>query len=44
MRPLTRQDTQADPAFRELLHDARQVVQVASEATKLPDDQGIALA
>ena len=32
------------PAFRQLLHDTHQVVQVAPEAIKLPDDQGIALA
>ena len=34
----------ADPTFREPLYDTHQVVQVAPEAIKLPDDQGIALA
>ena len=44
LRALARQHTQADPAFREVLHDTHQVVQVAPEAIELPHDQGIALA
>ena len=43
LRTLARQDTQADSALRELLHNTDEMVQVAPEAIKLPDDQGIAL-
>jgi hypothetical protein len=42
--PLTRQDTQADPTLRELLHDTDKVVQVASKPVELPDDERVALA
>ena len=37
------QHAQADAAFREVLHDADEVVQVAPEAIELPHDERVAL-
>ena len=42
--PLARQHPQADAALRQLLDNADEMVQVASEPVELPDHQGVAQA
>ena len=44
LRALARQHPQADAAVRQFLHDADEMVQVASEAVELPDDERVPLA